>query len=185
MWLNHCPLKTFAWFPLSSKSIFMASSWQSGSILLFFSLLPLLKDFQYQPHPECASMPLHKTVNQSSQLSCSAFLYFPKIQILSAFSCVHLIDYLHRCPSYCWSNLLLQVTLVTILFESSSLPTLSSRLKALCEWVWGSYITLVLRKIMTLRTPVQRTCNDLFSLLNDRQHWSYYSKIWIFNFYFS
>lgn len=79
-------------------------------------------------------MPLHRTVGESSQLMCSALLYFPEIQLLSEFSCVHLICYLHRCPFYYWSHLLLLVILVTNLCESSSLPTLSSRLKALCEY---------------------------------------------------
>lgn len=77
-------------------------------------------------------MPLHETVDQSSQLRCSALLYSPEIQLPSDFSCAHLIDDLHRCPSYCWSHLLLLIILVTILCESCH-ATLPSRLKAPCD----------------------------------------------------
>lgn len=77
-------------------------------------------------------MPLHETVNQSSQLRCSALLYSPEIQLPSDFSCAHLTDNLHRCPSYCWSHLLLLIILVTILCESCHV-TLPSRLKAPCD----------------------------------------------------
>lgn len=105
-------LKTFAWFPLSFKSTFMATLSQSdSSTLLFFTPPPPLKDFQYQPYSgllSCHYIGQSVRVLSLCVLLSFIFLKFSFFQSFPVFT--SFATYTDVLPTteaifYCWSSL--------------------------------------------------------------------------------